>query len=191
MCKKICLVLNMNIVGFSGSPRKNGSTNALIKRILKKAEDNDHKTKMYYLNDFNINPCQACKYCSENEGCDLDDDINELHKALDNADYVVIGSPIYYGAVTAQTKLFTDRFYSIFNSKTKNFKGKKAILVYTQANPDPKTYEAYTQHEKKFLYEFMDFDVVKILIAAGLDSKDALFEKEEILNEADNIGMEI
>ncbi|MDR2966731.1 MAG: flavodoxin family protein [Methanobacteriaceae archaeon] len=181
----------MKIVGFSGSPRKNGSTNALIKRILKKAEDNDHDTSMCYLNDFNINPCQACDYCKENEGCDLDDDINELHKLLDNADYVIIGSPIYYGEVSAQTKLFTDRFYSIFNSKTKNFKGKKAILIYTQTNPDPKVYEAYSEHEKKYLYEFMDFDVVDILIAAGVNSKDDLFEKEEILNKADAIGMNI
>ena len=181
----------MKIVGFSGSPRKNGSTNALIKRILKKTEENDHDTHMYHLNDFNINPCQACHYCVENEGCDLDDDINELHKALSNADYIVVGSPIYYGEVSAQTKLFTDRFYSIYNSQTKNFKGKKAILVYTQQNPDPKTYESYTQHEKRFVYETMDFDVVNILIAAGLSSKDDLFEKEEILNEADNIGMRI
>ena len=181
----------MKIVGFSGSPRKNGSTNALIERILKKAEDNDHNTRMYYLNDYDINPCQACKYCAENEGCDLDDDINELHKALDNADYVIIGSPIYYGEVSAQTKLFTDRFYSIFNSKIKNFKGKKAILIYTQANPDPKTYETYIEHEKKFLYEFMDFNVVNTFTVAGLNSKDDLFEKEEILKEADNIGMKI
>ncbi|MCL2116145.1 MAG: flavodoxin family protein [Methanobrevibacter sp.] len=181
----------MKIVGFSGSPRKNGSTNALIKRILKKAEENDHDTSVHYLNDFNINPCQACNFCSENEGCDLDDDVNDLHKVLDNADYVIIGSPIYYGEVSAQTKLFTDRFFSIFNSKTKSLKGKKAILIYTQENPDPKTYEDYTKHEKKYLYEFMDFDVVNILIAAGLSSKDDLFEKEEILNEADNIGMSI
>jgi len=181
----------MKIVGFSGSPRKNGSTNALIKRILKKSEDNGHDTSMYYLNDYNINPCQACKYCAENEGCDLDDDINDLHKVLYNADYIIMGSPIYYGEVSAQTKLFTDRFYSIFNSKTKNLNGKKAILIYTQANPDPKTYEAYTKHEKKYLYEFMDFNVVNTLIAAGINSKDDLFEKEEILNEADNIGMKI
>lgn len=181
----------MKVVGFSGSPRKNGSTNALIKRMLKKAEDNDHNTSMYYLNDFNINPCQACKYCVENEGCDLDDDINELHKAVDNADYVIIGSPIYYGEVSAQTKLFADRFYSIFNSKTRNFKGKKAILIYTQANPDPRTYENYIEHEKKYLYEFMDFDVVNILIAPGINSKDELFENEEILNETDNIGAKI
>lgn len=181
----------MKIVGFSGSPRKNGSTNALIKRILKKAEENDHNTSMYYLNDFNINPCQACRYCAENEGCDLDDDINELHKILDNADYIIIGSPIYYGEVSAQTKLFTDRFYSIFNSKIKNFKGKKAILIYTQANPDPKTYEAYTEHEKKYLYEFMNFEVVDTLIAAGVNSKNELFEKEEILNEVDKIGTKI
>jgi len=181
----------MMVVGFSGSPRKNGSTNALIKRILKKAEENDHKTSMYHLNDFNINPCQACKYCRENEGCDLDDDINNLHKILDDANYVIVGSPIYYGEVSAQTKLFTDRFYSIFNSEKKNFKGKKIILIYTQADPDSTNYEAYTEHQKKYLYEFMDFEVENILIAAGLSSKDDLFENEEILNKADDIGMKI
>jgi len=181
----------MKIIGFSGSPRKNGSTNALMKRILKKAEANDHDTSMYHLNDFNINPCQACRYCSENEGCDLDDEVNKLHKVLCNADYVIIGSPIYFGEVSAQTKLFTDRFFSIFNSKTKTLEGKKAILVYTQGDPNPELYEDYIEHVKKHLYEFLGFEVLNVLIAAGISSKDELFAKEEIVSEADNIGMNI
>jgi len=177
----------MKVISFSGSPRKNGSINELIKRISKKAQENDHNTSIYYLNDLNINPCQACKYCAENEGCDLDDDMNNLYNELEYSDIVVIASPIYYGEVSAQTKLFTDRFYSIFNSKTKSFKGKKVVLIYTQGNPDSKIYEEYVSHQKKFLYEFMDFEVISTLIAAGINSKQDLLEKEEILSEIDNI----
>ncbi len=185
------MVLNMKIIGFSGSPRKNGSTTTLIKRILKKAEENNHETSICYLNDFNINPCQACNYCSENEGCDLDDDMKDLHETLDKADLAIIGSPIYYGQFSAQTKLFTDRFYSVFNSKTRNFNDKKAILIYTQGNPDPKIYEAFVEHVKKYLYELMGFNVVNTFIASGLHSKEELLQKKEILNEADKIGMRI
>lgn len=181
----------MKVLGFSGSPKKDGSTNTIIKKILNIAEENDHKTKFYSLNDLNINPCQDCGHCKENENCDLDDDINELHNEIGSADYLIIGSPIYYGEVSAQTKLFTDRFFSVFNSKTRNFDGKKVILVYTHANPDPKTYEFYAKHQKSFLYDFMNFDVVNILIASGISSKDELLEKEDIIKEAEMIGMGI
>jgi multimeric flavodoxin WrbA len=181
----------MKIIGFSGSPNKDGITNTIIKKILNKTEENNHETTFFSLNDLNINPCQDCGYCKENEICDLDDDVNNLHKEIESADYIIIGSPIYYGEVSAQTKLFTDRFYSIFNSKVKNFDGKKAILVYTQGNPDPKVYEPYTEHQKNYLYNFMNFDVVNTLLAAGIRSKEDLLQKEEILKEAENIAMRI
>ncbi|MDR0900730.1 MAG: flavodoxin family protein [Methanobrevibacter sp.] len=181
----------MKIVGFSGSPRKDGSTNTLIKRIFKKAEDNDYETNIFYLNDMNINPCQACGYCKENEGCDLDDAMKNLYEEIENADYIIIGSPIYYGEVSAQTKLFTDRFYSIFNSKTKNLDNKKVILVYSQGNPDPQTYIKYIRHQNKFLYEFMGFDVIDTLIASGINSKEELLKNQEILEKADEISAKI
>ena len=181
----------MKILGFSGSPNKNGSTATLVNKVLNIAEENEHDTSFYTLNDLNINPCQDCGHCKENEGCDLDDEMNQLNKEIEKADYVVVGSPIYYGEVTAQTKLFTDRFFSVFNSKTRDFDGKKAILIYTQGNPDPKTYQDYTEHQKTYLYNFMSFDVVNTLVAAGIHSKQDLLEKEEIIKEAENIAMKI
>lgn len=177
----------MKIVGFSGSPRKEGITNTFMKKILKKAEDADYETNIFYLNDFNINPCQACGYCKENEGCDLDDSMKNLYEEIESADCMIIGSPIYYGEVSAQTKLFTDRFYSIFNSKTKNLNGKNAILVYSQGNPDENAYSDYILHQKKFLYEFMGLNVIGSLILGGLNSKEELDGNEEVLNEIDEI----
>ncbi|OQD59032.1 flavodoxin-like protein [Methanobrevibacter arboriphilus JCM 13429 = DSM 1125] len=110
---------------------------------------------------------------------------------MEDADYIIIGSPIYFGEVTAQTKLFTDRFYSIYNNKNRNVDGKKVILIYTQGNPDAKVYEEYTKNQKAFLYDFMNFDVVNTLIAAGIHSKEDLNQKNEILKEAENIAMRI
>jgi multimeric flavodoxin WrbA len=178
----------MKILGFSGSPNKNGSTATLVNKVLNIAEENDHETSFYALNDLNINPCQDCGHCKENEGCDLDDEMNSLNKKIEESDYVVIGSPIYYGEVSAQTKLFTDRFFSVFNSKTRDFDGKKAVLIYTQGNPDPAIYQNYTDHQKTYLYNLMNFDVVNTLVAAGIHSKEDLLEKEEIIKEAEDIG---
>jgi len=181
----------MKITGFSGSPRKDGSTNTLVKRILKNAEENDYETAFFSLNNLDINPCQACSYCAEENGCDLDDDMNDILNEIKSSEYVVIGSPVYFGQSSAQTRLFTDRFYSIYNNKSENFKGKKAILVYTQGDSNPELYEQYFNHEKEHFYEFVGFDVVNTLIAPGVHSKEELLKNEELLNEADNILMEI
>lgn len=181
----------MKIIGFSGSPNKEGSTNTIINKILNIAEENDNETAFFSLNNLNINPCQACGYCKENESCDLDDDINKVHKEIEDADYIIIGSPIYFGEVTAQTKLFTDRFYGIYNNENRSVDGKKVILVYTQGNPDPKTYEEYTKGQRNFLYEFMNFDVVNTLVVGGIHSKEDLIEQEKIMKEVENIAMRI
>jgi len=181
----------MKIIAFSGSPNNDGITNTIINKILDIANENTHETLLISLNSLNINPCQACGYCKENELCDLDDDINKIHSELENADYIIIGSPIYFGEVTAQTKLFTDRFYSIYNNENRNIDGKKVILIYTQGNPDPKTYEEYVKNQKTSLYDFMNFDVVNTLIVAGVHSKEDLNQKKEIIKEIKNIAMRI
>ncbi|MGL4669906.1 MAG: flavodoxin family protein [Methanobacteriaceae archaeon] len=183
----------MNVTGFIGSPNENGTTDFLVSKILEISEKNGHNTSKYNLNSLNIGSCQACRFCAENNYCKIEDDMKKMYDQLDTADVIIVGSPIYYGQVTAQTKLFTDRFYCVFNSN-KSFKGKKAILVYTQGNSDTSAYEEYTNHDTRYLYEFMDLEVIGKLIAGGLHGIEELTgdkiskEKKEIIKEAEKLG---
>ena len=91
------------IVAFIGSPRKNGNVDTIINEIIKGINSNNVDVKKYYLNDMNIKGCQGCLYFRSKPTCALKDDMIEIYEEIKDADYVIIGSPVYICQVSAQT----------------------------------------------------------------------------------------
>lgn len=52
----------MKVIGIIGSPRKGGSTEILIERILSGEKPSGVEVKMFFLNVMNIHPCQGCNF---------------------------------------------------------------------------------------------------------------------------------
>ncbi|WP_421077754.1 flavodoxin family protein [Methanothermococcus sp. Ax23] len=98
----------MKIIGICGSPR-NGNTSFLIKEALKSAEEEGAETEFISLSDKELNPCIACEVCKQEGECVIMDDINEILEKMKEADGIIIGSPVYFGGVSAQTKMLFDR----------------------------------------------------------------------------------
>jgi len=65
--------------------------------------------------------------------------MQELYPKLRETDALVIASPIYYFTVSAQTKLFIDRWYSLGEEKDSAINGKQIGIVLTYADTDPFT----------------------------------------------------
>lgn len=180
----------MNIVGFVGSPRKGGNSDILIRSVLEGAEDSGAKTKIFYLDDMDIQPCHACEKCAEGNGCASDDDMSLLYDEIDSADAIVVGSPIYYGQMSAQTKLFTDRFYAVSKDPEKTYEGKKAILTFTQGAPEG-TYDDYIDLTIASPFSYVGFDVVGTIVASNLQEPGIVKEDEKIIETAKNMGSAI
>ena len=129
--KKILVVM--------GSPRKNGNSSTLAQNVIAGAKNAGGVVDSYCLHEMNIKPCDACEACRKNDSreCIIDDDMQELYPKLYEADALVIASPIYYFTVSAQTKLFIDRWYALGEGKTTVINGKQIgiILTYEDTNP--------------------------------------------------------
>jgi multimeric flavodoxin WrbA len=97
------------IIGISGSATPDGSTDIIVKEILRGATDNKKHKAFYRLNEMRILPCQACGKSPEPEFCFFHDDAYQLLNRIAESDIIVLGSPIYFDSVTAQTKLLIDR----------------------------------------------------------------------------------
>lgn len=129
----------MNITGISGSPTGGSSTDILVNTILEGATANHVKTRFVRLNEKNILPCQACGISPEPDYCFFHDDMAELYSLMEKSEGIVLGSPIYFDSVSAQTKLFIDRTnclrpvdFSVEDEtvfKKPLFKGKKGGIV--------------------------------------------------------------
>lgn len=95
--------------GIIGSPIKHGNVDLLVSQVLKGASSQGAKTHKIYLNDMRIKPCQSCGVDPYPKYCIFDDDMKEVYTALESCDAIVLGSPVYFDTVSAQTKLMIDR----------------------------------------------------------------------------------
>ena len=98
------------ILGISGSPRRGGNTEILLDRALDGASKAGAVVEKIVLNELCLRPCQGCyDRCRERAGCVIKDDMRLIYRKLDEADALVIASPIYFGSVSAQLKIMIDR----------------------------------------------------------------------------------
>lgn len=101
----------MKVLGISGSPRKDGNTEMLIMEALEGAKAKGAEVEMVALSGKDIKGCQAHPSCGQGGKCLIDDDMQPIYAKMMEADAIIIGTPIYFGGMTGQTKSFLDRTY--------------------------------------------------------------------------------
>ena len=124
----------MKIVSISGSQRKNGNTEIILKALDREFKDvkiPDYKNKYYNISDMNIYPCRSCLKCQKKDDCVIGDDFGKVALKMIQSDLIIMGSPVYFSDVSAQIKALFDRTYSLWHKKM--LKGKNVILVATCA----------------------------------------------------------
>lgn len=105
----------MKILILNGSPRINGNTAAMVNAFAAGAEDAGHKIKVIPVGRKKIAGCLGCEYChKKGKGkCIQKDDEEEVYKALNEAEMLVLASPIYYYTLSAQLQAALHRTYAI------------------------------------------------------------------------------
>lgn len=107
----------VKILGIVGSPRKGGNTELLVNEVLKAASSAGTKTETIFLSDYQLAPCDGCQACFDTKSCAITDDVEKLFQKIVEADAIVLGSPVYFGGVTAQVKTFIDRIGYLNNAR--------------------------------------------------------------------------
>lgn len=139
----------MKVIGINASPRKKGNTATLVGTVLRAAEQKGAEVRLVNLRELQMNPCIHCDGCKKELGtCVQKDDLSPLLQDLMAADAIVLGTPVYWWHLPAQTKMLTDRFYCYFledtNPETGEVKfdsafpgGKKFVVVTSRADNEP------------------------------------------------------
>ena len=89
----------MKTLIFNGSPRIGGDTESLID-IVRETLPGEHKILNAYR--CNISPCMDCRYCWENQGCSIQDEMREVYDYIQACDNILIASPIYFSELTGR-----------------------------------------------------------------------------------------
>ncbi|NMB33213.1 MAG: flavodoxin family protein [Clostridium sp.] len=112
----------MLIVGLNGSPNKDGNTKFLLNTVLEEAQSAGAKTQILEIADLLDSAKHSfCVVCSSpcTGVCYQGTELEKAYEILKKADAVVMGSPVYFGSVSAQLKAFFD--------KTRKLRGEKAF----------------------------------------------------------------
>jgi multimeric flavodoxin WrbA len=129
-----------------GSPRKKGSTAVLAAEAERALRERGIATETVFLNDLEIRGCQACYWCKKNDvaACAVKDDMQKIHRLMQESDGIIVASPIYFSGVTAQTKAWLDRMFPYIgmNLTPKMPAGKEVSFILTQNQPDARLFQS-------------------------------------------------
>ncbi len=125
------------VLVFKGSPRAAGNSSVLADQAAAGARASGAEVEVFSLHTMDIHPCDACDTCQETGVCVLKDDMQILYPKLTTADAIVIASPIYWFTMSAQTKLFIDRWYGLESQQGNPLNGKNFGILLTYGDSDP------------------------------------------------------
>lgn len=109
----------MKVLILNGSPRANGNTSLAIKEMEKVFEVSGVEVETVQVGNKDIRGCIACRRCYETGKCVFDDIVNQLAPKFEEADGLVIASPVYYASANATLIACLDRlFYSTHFDKS-------------------------------------------------------------------------
>ena len=110
---------NLKVLMLNGSPRANGNTSVALKEMEQVFKDNGIETEIILVGNKDIRGCIACGSCYEKGKCVFNDMVNELALKFEEADGLVVASPVYYASANATLIACLDRlFYSSHFDKT-------------------------------------------------------------------------
>lgn len=167
----------MKILVLNGSPRPKGNTAAMVEAFVKGAEQNGHNITVVPVCSKNISGCKACEYChTKGEGkCIQQDDMQEIYPVLDEAEMIVLASPVYYHGLTGQLQCAVNRIYALDRPKHL----KKAALILSSGSDNVYDGAVY-EYQNSFL-DYLELEDMGIFTA--FDKQNKSVEKLEELTQ--------
>ncbi len=109
----------MKVLIINGSPRVNGNTTIAVREMEQTFAKEGVEVETVQIGNQDIRGCIACGSCGKNGKCVFDDAVNQLAPKFEEADGLVIASPVYYASANATLIACLDRlFYSTSFDKT-------------------------------------------------------------------------
>ena len=109
----------LKVLMLNGSPREHGNIALAFSEMEQVFKENNVEYENILLGRTDIRGCIACETCRKRGKCAIDDVVNELAVKFEEADGLVIGSPVYYGSANGTLMSALQRlFYSTHFDKS-------------------------------------------------------------------------
>ena len=107
------------VILLNGSPKANGCTATALAEVIKVLNEEGIDTELIHVGNKAVRGCVCCGSCGNTGKCVFDDDlVNEVARKFEEADGLIVGSPVYYASPNGTILSFLDRlFFSSHFSK--------------------------------------------------------------------------
>jgi len=125
------MVENDNLLlGICGSPRNQGTEFAVQYALNYAAQKFGFETEFWTVRGKTIKFCVHCDYCiREKKGCMQVDNLAELYPKLEEAKFLLLGTPVFQGNISGQLKTIMDRCRALIAKNPNVFKNKIGIAL--------------------------------------------------------------
>ncbi len=115
------------VIMLLGSPHKDGSTYTALREVGITLEQLGIETEIIHIGSAHTG-CTACYACKNLGKCIIDDEVNEVAAKLDEADGIILASPVYYASPNGGFLAFLDRLFYSSNRANKRMKVGAAVV---------------------------------------------------------------
>lgn len=130
----------MKTLILNGSPKKDGDTVVLINEMARSLIG-----EVKILSCFDeISPCNDCRFCWQNSGCSIDDEMQAVYHYLDMCDNIILASPIWFSSLSGPLLNICSRIQTLFaatyfRGETKKSKVKNGVVILVGAEKGTET----------------------------------------------------
>lgn len=170
----------MKTLIINGSPRVNGDTVSLI-NIFKEKINGEYMTVDAYR--CKASPCIDCRFCWENSGCAIDDEMQQIYAYIQECDNILIASPIYFSELTGKlldvgSRLQTYFCARFFRKEEPVAKAKKGAVVLVGGGDGhmDKPYETACT----LLHHMNCYNIHKVVFSHNTNDRPAVEDKQAI-----------
>jgi multimeric flavodoxin WrbA len=181
------------VLAVFGSPRLKGNSTILAKNIIVGAESNGAVVESFYLSEMNIHPCTGCNNCQDDLtiDCVIKDDMAPIYPKIREAYALIIASPIYWFSVSAQTKTFIDRLYTLLSPEGNDLKGKRIAIALTYGDKDPFISGAVNAIRMfQDMFHYVGANIIGMVYGSALNPGD-IESDETLIDRAYKLGMKL
>jgi len=185
------------VLGLSGSPRKNGNSDILLKHIMRGVETSGIPFESYNLCKLDFHGCIGCEKCRKTKICTgLKDDMTKMYPKIIAAKGLVLVCPTHNYNVTSWMKAFIDRLYCFYNFENDHprswssqlaHQGRKAVLaaICEQASIEDM---GFTLDAMKKPLQALGYEVIEEIAVFKVFDKGKVEREEAVLRQAVQAG---
>lgn len=175
-------MIKPKMLAIYGSPRKNGNSDSMMDSFVVGARKTgiDFDLTSVRVRDNCIKPCMECNSCVDSGKCCIKDDMMRIYRDIEDADIVVVSSPIFFYSVTAQLKALIDRCQALWAKNWDLPNIKSGYFLSCGATSGKKLF-AGAKLTMRYFFDAINADYSGSVFEVGVDAVDDILDTPALI----------